>query len=133
MEKLDDWPTLLMNELERQGSMPFEYGVSDCLTMPLACVEAMTGERLWAEDWGSTTKLGAAKLLLKHGFENVAEAFASKFEEIPVSMAQRGDVGVIEGEEIVGVVFVGTYALGKDPDVGTIHVPRSKVTRAFRV
>lgn len=134
MIRLDDWPTRLMEEIERQSSMPFEYGVSDCLTMPLACVEAMTGERLWAEDWGPTTKMGAAKLLLKHGFGNVAEAFEAKFIEIGVPFASRGDVGVIQnGDEMAGVIFVGAYALGKDPVLGTIHVPRSRVTRAFIV
>lgn len=52
------------------------------------------------------SKQGAAKLLLKHGFHNVEEAFAAKFEEISPAMAQRGDIGVMEQDgEICGGVF----------------------------
>jgi hypothetical protein len=134
MKRYEDWPDRLVEEAEHHARLPFEYGVSDCLTFPLSCVEAMTGERLWADDWGPTTKMGAAKLLAKHGFSNVAEAFASEFEEIHPSQAGRGDLGVIEaGDVIAGVIFIGSYAIGKDPDVGTQHVRRNLVTRAFRV
>ncbi len=134
MNRREDWPDRLVAEVERHANLPFEYGVSDCLTFPLSCVEAMTGERLWAEDWGHTTKAGAAKLLLKHGFESVADALASQFEEIHPVHAGRGDLGVIQmGDHVAGVIFLGPYAIGKDPDVGTQHVNRSMVSRAFRV
>ena len=49
------------------------------------------------------------------------------------SCAHRGDLGIVVGEEsMTAVVFVGANVVGKDVN-GMLHVPRSQVTRAFRV
>lgn len=134
MQRREDWPERLIETIERHGALPFEFGTSDCLTFPLACVEAMTGVLPWADEHGKTTQKGAAKLLRRHGFKTVADALASLFLEIPVAMAGRGDVGVIEGAHgVSGVVFIDNGAIGKADVMGTRRVPRSLVARAFKV
>lgn len=60
---------------------------------------------------GYKTEAGAGKKLRQHGFANVKEAFAAKFSEIPVALAQRGDIGVIDRDGVLsgGVPLVGHY------------------------
>jgi hypothetical protein len=134
MARREDWPERLLAEIERHSHMPFEYGTSDCFIFPMDCVEAMTGNDPWAGQRGYRTDKGAAGRLRRQGFKNVGDAFADKFEEIPVGKAGRGDIGVIETDKgTAGVVFIDTVAMGKAEDVGVKRVPRSLVTRAFRV
>jgi hypothetical protein len=129
----EDWPERLIAEIERHSHMLFEYGTSDCFIFPMDCVEAMTGDDPWAGQRGYRTEKGAAGRLRRHGFYNVGDAFAAKFEEIPPVMAQRGDIGVIQGEKATaGVVFIDTGVIGRDVN-GLTRAPRAAVTRAFRV
>lgn len=135
MQRNEDWPERLIETIGHHGTLPLIYGVSCCLTMPLACVQAMTGELPWADEHGETDEAGARARLAAHGFTSTADAFAALFPEIPVALAQRGDVGVIERPDgVSGVIFVGAAAIGKHADrPGNLRIPRSLVTRAFKV
>ena len=130
--RLEDWPERLIDQIQRHSTIPFEWGKSDCVTFPMDCVSAMTGEDPSRDHRHYSTPRGAAKALAKNGFASVGDAFAAHFEEIPPAMAQRGDIGVVEGEAATaGVVFMDV-PIGKDVN-GTRRVSRSLVTRAFRV
>ena len=123
-----------MAEMARHGDLPFEYGVSDCFTMPMDCVRAMTDADPSDGKRGYKTEQGALTRLRRQGFYNVADAFASQFEEIPPVRAQRGDIGALATNGLwAGVVFVDAFAWGKDEVHGIKRVPRAAVTRAFRV
>lgn len=134
MTRREDWPERLLNEIEVHSGLSMDWGVSDCFVFPMDCVKAMTGVDPWADVRTYNSELGAAKLMRERGFENVGDAFAAKFTEIPPSLAQRGDIGVIEAEAgVCGVVFVGSDVVGKDPVRGIKRAPRAAVTRAFKV
>jgi len=134
MQRHEMWPDLLLKEIEDHGAKLFVYGDSDCLTFAADCVLAMTNEDFMDGYRDYTTIEGAYKRLKRAGFDDIGAALASKFEEIPPSMAQRGDIGVLPGEGfLVAVVFVGPHAVGKDEPFGVKPVSRSLVTRAFRV
>lgn len=104
--RVTGWERLLTAAVETHMALPSAYGISDCFVFPMDCVEAITGVRHWADCRQYRTEQGAGKSLLRKGFTNVEEAFRSKFEEIPVLLAQRGDIGVIE---IDGVVSGGVF------------------------
>jgi hypothetical protein len=132
--RIETWPDRLLAEIERHGAMLFQYGESDCLTFAMDCVKVMTGYDPMEGARDYTTIEGAYKRLKQRGYDNIGDALADKFEEIPTSMAQRGDVGVILGDGFqVAVVFVGPHAVGKDEPFGVKSVSRSLVERAFRV
>jgi hypothetical protein len=134
MTRREDWPERLIETIERHAALPFGWGISDCFTLPMDCVLAMTDADPWAEVRDTyATERGAAKQLRQRGFETLADAFASKFEEIPPSLAGRGDIGVVDSPDgLAGVVFVDTGAIGK-AESGVRRVPRSLVLRAFKV
>lgn len=136
MRRREDWPERLTAEVERHDALPAEWGVSDCLNLPMDCVLAMTGEDPAAELRGSySSEMGGAKMLAAHGWRSVADLFAAYFPEIPVALAGRGDIGVTKAERgLAGVVFVDTHAVGKHADQpGNIRVARSRIVRAFKV
>ena len=44
MMRREDWFERLSDVVARHQNIPFAYGKADCLTFPLECAEAMTGE-----------------------------------------------------------------------------------------
>lgn len=124
----------MLAEIERHSALPFEYGKSDCLTFAVDVARAISGVDAMKGRRGYKNQQGAMRALKRSGFSDVGDALASKFEEVPPSLAGRGDLGVIVGDEVtVAVVFVGPYAVGKEVPGGVRQVPRSAVARAFRV
>ena len=91
-----DWPERLIKTIDRHMSRPFEWGVSDCgLLFADASVAACGFDPLEGMR-GYRTKVGALRVLKRHGFASVAALVAAKFEEIPLAAAARGDLGFPE-------------------------------------
>jgi hypothetical protein len=65
----------------------------------------------------------------------VADAFGAKFQEIPSTLAQRGDIGTVVDASgaACGVVVLGTLVAGMSPAAGLTFLPRARLVRAFRV
>ena len=115
------------------GDVPSQYGVSDCFLIADDSVEAITGERIDPSLLGYSNEVGAAKKMRQHGFENVEQIFASKFEEIPPSQAQRGDIGIVESDgELCGGVFTALGFATRD-EFTLLFLPVSRVKTAFKV
>jgi hypothetical protein len=132
MARVPGWEKLLANVIRTHQALPSVYGISDCYIICDDTVWAITGERMYGM-LTYTSPIGAAKLLKQHGFNNVEEAFAAKFEEIPVALAQRGDIGVTENNgEICGGVFtsIGFMARGEK---NIVFLSRECVKTAFKV
>lgn len=134
MARLSDWEKRLADCLARHQAAPAQWGVSDCYMMADDAVEAVTGARMYPEALGYSTERGAARKLKAHGFANVREAFAAKFREVPVLMAQRGDVGVIERDGQVAGGFVTAAGFATRAHGGPVEfLPLRTVTAVFRV
>lgn len=132
--RVKGWERLLKVAVEKHMALPSVYGTSDCYLIPDDAVEAVTGKTMF----GATarrykTPAGAAKQLRKRGFETVEDAFRSKFREIAPSLAQRGDIGVVERHaEICGGVFTQIGFLTRD-ETKVVFLMPSEVKTAFRV
>ncbi|HEY1847288.1 MAG TPA: hypothetical protein VGH05_20870, partial [Buttiauxella sp.] len=79
-------------------------------------VKAMCGEDFASAYRGTySTEIGAKKALLRnHG--SLEKALKSCLDEVPVNLAQRGDVAIIEngGRRCAGIVWTGgVYAAGE--------------------
>ncbi len=130
-----DWEERLNAVVAKHQAMPGEWGKSDCYIIADDAVEAVTGSRMYPKALPYKTEAGAGKKLRQHGFENVSEAFAAKFEEVGVLIAQRGDIGVIERNgQFSGGVFTGNTGFMTRSHGGPVEfLPPSAVTRAFKV
>ncbi|TDW21076.1 hypothetical protein EV128_12245 [Rhizobium azibense] len=132
--RVPDWPKRLAAVVARHQALPSEYGVSDCYILPDDAVQAVTGETMYGATVRKyTTPTGAAKQLRKKGFKTVRDAFAAKFAEIPVSQAQRGDIGVVnrDGETCGGVFTVAGFMIRDTHGIG--FIPITDVAAAFKV
>ena len=133
MMRLENWESRLSRVIERHYASPLVYGETDCFTFPADAVEAVTGERIFADSRGYTTETGAARMLRRKGFETLADAFGSLFEEIPPALAGRGDLGIVDRDgEATGGVFTALGFLVRG-DAGLVAMPRSQAAQAFRV
>lgn len=129
-----DWENRLNDVVAKHQVLPAVWGVSDCYVIPDDAVEAVIGERMYPNARSYKTEAGAGKQLRRHGFGNVAEALAAKFEEIPRVLAQRGDIGVIERDgQFSGGVFTSIGFLTRAHGHDVQFLPASVVTRAFKV
>ena len=78
--------------------------------------------------------VSAARSLLDFGFKSMLALVEARFEEIPPSLAMRGDLGFVEGHDplMSPAVIDGSVAHSKN-EGGTVIVPRSHIVRAFAV
>lgn len=134
MARLSGWEKRLNAVVAAHQALPGDWGVSDCFIIPDDAVEAVTGEKMYPDARGYKTEAGAAKQLRKRGFDNVRQAFAAKLDEIPVAMAQRGDIGVIERDgAFSGGVFTAIGFMTRSHSGPVEFVPIDRVTAAFKV
>lgn len=130
------WEKRLRETVEKHMASESEYGVSDCLIIALDAIEAVTGEDPYPPskfDRVYSDERGALRCLVKAGFKSVDEVLAAKFSEIPTSMAQRGDVGVVDIDGMIAAgVFtqLGFMSRGKSK---VVFLPASQVKTAYKV
>ncbi len=133
MTRLPGWEKRLNAVVAKHQALPSVYGTSDCYLIADDGVEAVTGERMYADALGYKTEAGAAKKLRQHGFETVRDAFAAKFDEVAPSMAQRGDIGVVDRDGVLsGGLFTSIGFMTRGTDV-VEFLPASEVAHAFKV
>lgn len=107
----------------------FDYGTWDCGLLARGAVKALTGEdKLAGIDVWKDEKT-AMRYLAKRG--GLFAAVSAVLDDIPVSMAMRGDIGAVEGAAgpmlvvIEGMTLVGT-GLG-----GLERLPRRHLVKAW--
>lgn len=132
--RVSNWEKQLKLTIQKHMTLPSKYGVSDCYIFPDDVVEAITGKTMYGLSVRKyKTDVGAAKQLRKKGFTTVEDAFSAKFAEIPVSLAQRGDIGTIfHNGDISGGVFTPQGFAVRD-EKSIMFLPLEKVRKAFRV
>jgi len=135
--RIEGWERRLNAAVAKHMALPAQYGVSDCLIIALDGIEAVTGTDPYPRDRFNRkykTEAGAARCLRKAGFATVEDALrAACGKEIPPSLAQRGDVGVVVRDGMVAAGFftqLGFFTRGAEE---ALHVPVSEVKTAFEV
>lgn len=101
-----DWEERLNAVVAKHQAVPGEWGKSDCWTLAMDAIEAVHGKRVLSKLSRYKSEAAGYRVFAKAGFKTVEEALASALEPVPVLMAQRGDVGVIERE---GVISSGVF------------------------
>jgi hypothetical protein len=93
--RLPDWEGRLSEFLYESQIMGVEldWEFHNCTSWVCDAIEVMTGVDIYSEYRGeSTTSLGAFRMMVKHGFNNLNDIVASKLPEISPVYAQRGDL-----------------------------------------
>lgn len=124
------WEKRLVAVTEAHMNTPLVWGKSDCLLTTCDAIEAMTGVDPAADIRGKyKSKSGAYRLIKQRGFDSLGAVLADRFEESPVAMAQRGDVGIFE--KTVG--YFCEYGFAVKGEDGLRFLPRTMAERAFKV
>lgn len=136
MTRRADWPERVVAVLDAVRDAPFAFGTSDCFTLAMDVVEAITGLDPWASERGRYRGgAGAARRLRAAGFGSIADLLATIGREIPASFAGRGDLGVTTGADGSDAIAVcdGARWVGRAEGLGTVVLPRDRVRRVWRV
>lgn len=97
-----DWPERLARVIEDARSVPFEYGVCDCVVFSAAAVRAVTGaDVLGPLRGGWSSGLQAARMLRRRGGLMAAASSVLGPADTRVQLAQRGDVVLIDASASV--------------------------------
>lgn len=130
--KHPDWHNRLIAVIRAAEKRPFLWGEHDCCLFAADCAEAMTGDN-FADCWRGTydSETGAKKALLRGG-GSLEKVLAKYLDEVPVKMAQRGDIAVVEnaGTRCAGVIYGG--AVWVPGEMGLVCL-RIKPLSAWRV
>jgi hypothetical protein len=133
MTRVPGWEEALVRAIEKHTVLPFAWGISDCGYLATDCIEAITGKLPFKSFRGYKSEAGAAKKLLKAGFSDIGDLFASAYEAIAPAMAQRGDVGTIERDGKVGAAVVTSFGVAVKTEQGIGYEPITALSQAFRV
>lgn len=89
----EGWESLLHEHFEEARGKPFSWGTHDCVLWSASWIERITGLDLAAK-WRGTyeTEEQAKTVLDSLGFKGTAELASHYLPEVPVRLAQRGDI-----------------------------------------
>jgi hypothetical protein len=130
MMRVAIWEQALSDYISSKRDEPFQYGVNDCCMFAAGAVEAMTGVDPMEEFKGTYSDLrGSIKALKEIGDGDLETTLDSKFEEVAISHAQRGDLAFFD--ESVGVIMGGfAYFVS---DEGLERIPREMWEKCWSV
>ncbi|KAB2728266.1 hypothetical protein F9K83_02055 [Brucella anthropi] len=119
-----------MATTEAHLNTPLVWGRSDCILTVADAVKAVLGDDPAKDIRGKyKSKAGAYRLVRQRGFKSVADVLGSLFEEIPVALAQRGDLGVYENT----AGYFCEYGFAVKGEDGLRFLPRTMAEKAFKV
>lgn len=122
--KHPDWHNRLIAVIRAAEKRPFLWGEHDCCLFAADCAEAMTGDN-FADGWRGTydSETGAKKALLRGG-GTLEKVLAKYLDEVPVKMAQRGDIAVVEnaGTRCAGVIYGGAVWVPGDTGLVCLRI-----------
>lgn len=125
-----EWEKRLVAVTEAHLNTSLVWGQSDCILTAADAVEAVLGDDPAKDIRGNyKSKTGAYRLIRERGFKSVADVLSSQFEEVPVALAQRGDLGVYE--KTAG--YFCEYGFAVKGEDGLRFLPRTMAERAFKV
>ena len=148
IRSIPNWPTLLHQFLAERMKMPFAWGKNDCCLFACDAVFEMTGFDLAIDFRGKyDSALSAVRTMAEfvgdtsvdsaHLVGAVAARIATQHEikEIPVTMAQRGDVVLLLASrgESLGIVSLRGDSVLSPGEKGLVPLPLKNCLKAWRI
>lgn len=130
MTRVHDWELRFVGVMEKLQLRQFDWTEFNCLHLGSAVVRAIRGDEYELPPIPVIlSEADASEALAATKEETLGDFLLGLFEEVPVVMAQRGDLGVF-GKSTV--VCMGTYWFGIS-EAGSVRLDRARVQRAFRI
>lgn len=141
MARLWDWQERYEATLTAWAKRTHTWGEADCALFASAVVEALTGSDPSEAYKGQySDPLSGLRLLKKIKADGLESLAASLFQEVPVGLAQRGDIAIMEAagtkaEQQIGAlgVFDGEWVIKMNVTGDLAMFERSAAVRAYRV
>lgn len=109
LQRIQNWPTLLSNFIDKHRHLPFTWGSNDCCLFACSAVQLITGVDP-AESWrGKYDSVASAMHLAQvRGCFSVAEIAQSMANQYNIPscspmMAGRGDIMLFKSNSVVGL------------------------------
>jgi hypothetical protein len=138
MMRYPDWEVRLAEYLEPLRDQPFQWGVNDCAIFAAGAVKAMTGTDPMRGLRGYRSDAAAERTLRERGQGTLIRTLNAMFERVPVGMAHRGDLVLVEGALGIAMGDVAFQVGQHGTHEGLIRQPRvvagvSNWKKAWRV
>lgn len=130
--KHPDWQKRLIDVIRAAEKRPFLWGQHDCCLFAADCATAMCGADFAAGLRGTYNSANGAKRVLLTNGGSLEKVLARHLDEVPVKLAQRGDIAVVisAGNRCAGVVFGGAVFVPGENGLVRLNV---KPESAWRV
>lgn len=103
--RIDQWDDNLMSVIMGHEARPYEAGSSDCWTMAMESIAAVTGVRPYADVKYKTDARGVA-IMRKRGFETIGQAIGAVLSPRDKGHVQRGDIALLEVDTGIALCVV---------------------------
>lgn len=138
LTRFQDWEARLMAEMEATAHVLCQYGEHDCCKSAARLIAAMTGVDISADFPVYTQRKKAFRIIARNGgFDRMLAAIAAKYklEEVPPTMARRGDPVMLATERgmAAGIVDLTGKRIIIPAGRGWTFVPISHASRAWRL
>ena len=136
LDRHPDWENRLVEIQQLHAYQTAEWGKTDCILTVGESIRAVIGYDPLHQFFGKyTTELAAAKLMRKHGCENVKDVFANflGLTEVNRFQARRGDVGVTLIQDQLHAGYIVNDGLNVRQPNGMITIPLDKIETAYRI
>lgn len=129
--KHPDWQKRLTDMIRAAEKRPFLWGQHDCCLFAADCVQAMCGEDFASSLRGTYDSANGAKRVLLTNGGTLEKVLACYLDEVPVKLAQRGDIAVVlsAGSRCAGVVFGGAVFVPGENGLVRMNVKPESVWR----
>lgn len=98
MIRVPNWDTLLFEWAMEQRGKPYVWGETDCGSLVRSAVGIISGEPAFAHVWPYRTRAQAGRRLSETGGVS-AVLLAAGWVAVPLTMAQQGDVLIMDTED----------------------------------
>jgi hypothetical protein len=133
MRRYPDWEARLAAYLEGLRDQTFAWGKLDCAIFAGGAVEAMTGFDPMRGLRGYRSEAAAARVLKDRGKGTLVRTVNAMFERVPVGLAHRGDLVLVDGGLAVAMGDVALQVGQHGDREGLIRRPRAEWSKAWRV
>lgn len=126
---------LLHAEYQRQKTIPFVWGQSDCACTAADMIAPIIGRDVMAHLRGTyDSEIGAKRIMVANGWPDMGAFAASLFTEVPMGQVRTGDwVQFVNADGSDGIgVACGAQFLARSPR-GLTTAPLGFAVRGFRV
>lgn len=135
----ENWPKILEQKIQEEVSIPFVWGVSDCLQFPGNVAAAMLDYDVKAKAQAGLyiyDTEGGAKEIIDTVFNgDMGEVFDLVFKRIGINFAGRGDIVLVKFNGVIacGVIDSSGSRAAVKSESGVLFVPSKFWTHAWRV